>query len=137
QSYTKVILSILTSASPDVILGSHTPTGRDLMPRIAARLGIGLASDCTQLTFEGSKISVRRPVYAGKATVEVEFLGSGPQVATVRANALGVPKPDASKTAEVVNVTPDLGELKTKVTSVEKGSSGRPDVTEASIVVSG
>jgi electron transfer flavoprotein alpha subunit len=58
-------------------------------------------------------------------------------VATVRANALGTPKPDASKSAQTVSVTADLGALKTKVTEVAKGSSGRPDVTEASIVVSG
>ncbi len=137
EAYSKIIINTLKSASPDIILASHSPTGRDLMPRIAARLGVGLASDCTQLTFNGNKIQVRRPVYAGKATVEVEFLGAGPQVATLRPNALGMLKPDTSKTAEVIQVTPDLGELKTKVLEVAQGSSGRPDVTEASIVVSG
>ena len=120
EAYSKVIVGILKTAGADILLASHTPTGRDFMPRIAARLGVGLASDCTQLAFEGTSIKVRRPVYAGKATAEVEFVGSGPRLATVRANALGVPKPDAGKSAEVV-----------------KGSSGRPDVTEASIVVSG
>ena len=137
EAYAKVILDVLKSATPDVVLASHTPTGRDLMPRVAARLNAGLASDCTQLAFEGSKIKVRRPVYAGKATVEVEFIGAGPCVATVRANALGAPKADASKSAEVVNVTADIGELKAKVLEVVKGTSARPDVTEASIVVSG
>ena len=137
EAYSKAILKILESQNPEIILASHTPTGRDLMPRIAAKLEVGLASDCTQVQFEGNKLKLRRPVYAGKATVEVEFLGSGPQIATVRPNALGIPKPDASKTAEIVSVSPDLGELKTKVTDVVKGSSGRPDVTEASIVVSG
>jgi electron transfer flavoprotein alpha subunit len=137
EAYSKAILNILKSAAPDVVLASHTPTGRDLMPRIAAKLGVGLASDCTQLTFAGTKIQVRRPVYAGKATVEVEFLGSGPQLATLRPNALGVPKPDTSKSAEVVTVATDIGELKTKVLEVVKSSSGRPDVTEAPIVISG
>lgn len=137
EAYTKVIMDILKSANADVVLASHTPTGRDFMPRVAARLGVGLASDCTQLAFEGGRIKARRPVYSGKAMVEVEFLGAGPQVATVRANALGIPKPDTSKTAEVVNVSADLGELKTKVIEVVKGASGRPDVTEASVVVSG
>jgi electron transfer flavoprotein alpha subunit len=137
EAYSKVIVDILKNAGADIVLASHTPTGRDFMPRIAARLGVGLASDCTQLAFEGGKIKARRPVYAGKATAEVEFLGSGPQMATVRANALGIPKPDAGKSAEVVSVTADLGELKTKVLEIVKGSSGRPDVTEASIVVSG
>jgi electron transfer flavoprotein alpha subunit len=137
EAYAKVIIDVLKSASPEIVLASHTPTGRDLMPRVAARLGVGLASDCTQVAFEGGKLKLRRPVYAGKATVEVEFVGAGPQCATVRANALGIPKPDAGKSAEIVKVTPDLGELKTKVTEVVKGASGRPDVTEASIVVSG
>lgn len=137
EAYSKAIMEILKAGSPDIVLASHTPTGRDFMPRIAARLGVGLASDCTQLGFDGGKIKVRRPVYAGKATAEVEFLGSGPQVATVRANALGVPKPDASKSAEVINETVDLGGLVTKVSEVIQGNSARPDVTEASVVVSG
>lgn len=137
EAYSQVILELLKSNSPDVVLCSHSPTGRDLMPKIAASLNVGLASDCTQLAFEGSKIRVRRPVYSGKATVEVEFLGSGPQLATVRPNALGIPKPDTTKTAEAVTVAVNLGATKTKVLEVVKGASARPDVTEAPIVVSG
>ncbi|MEO7164744.1 MAG: electron transfer flavoprotein subunit alpha/FixB family protein [Bdellovibrionia bacterium] len=137
EAYTKAALSVLKSASADIVLGSHSPTGRDLLPRIAARLGVGIATDCTSVAFEGTKIKARRAVYAGKATVEVEFLGSGPQVATVRPNSFGASKPDTSKSAEVVNVTADLGQLKTKVVDIVQGASGRPDVTEASIVVSG
>lgn len=137
EAYSQAVVQVLKGGSPDIVLASHSPTGRDLMPHVAAKLGVGLASDCTQLTFEGANIKVRRPVYAGKATAEVEFVGAGPRLATVRPNALGAPKADAAKTAEVINVTVDLGSLKTKVTDVVKGSSGRPDVTEASIVVSG
>jgi electron transfer flavoprotein alpha subunit len=137
EAYSKAILVLLKTISPDVVLASHSPTGRDLMPRIAARLNVGLASDCTQLSFSGAKITARRPVYAGKATAEVEFLGTGPQLATVRPNALGIPKPNTALSAEVLTVATDLGSLSTNVLDVVKGSSGRPDVTEASIVVSG
>lgn len=137
EAYTEVLIGLSKSLSPDVILASHTPTGRDFMPRLANRLNVGLASDCISLSFEGTNIKVRRPVYAGKATAEVEFLGSGPRMATVRANALGMGKADTGKTAETINVTASLGSLKTKVTDVVKGSSARPDVTEAAIVVSG
>ncbi len=137
EAYSKVVVDLVKSLNPDVILGSHTPTGRDLMPRLAARLDVGLASDCTQLTFNGNQITVRRPVYAGKASVEVEFLGKGPQMASVRANALGIPKPDTSKSATTHTLTGDFAGLKTQVTEVVKGNSARPDVTEASIVVSG
>jgi electron transfer flavoprotein alpha subunit len=137
EAYTNVLTELLKGQNPDIILASHTPTGRDFMPRLAARLNVGLASDCTEMTFEGTKIKARRPVYSGKATAEVEFVGSGPVLATVRANALGIPKPDTSKSAEVIQVAANVGGLKTKVLEVVMGSSGRPDVTEASIVVSG
>ena len=137
EAYSKVVADLAGGLKPDVILASHTPTGRDFMPRVAAKLNVGLATDCTQLAFEGNKIKVRRPVYAGKATVEVEFVGSGPQLATVRANALGVPKPDTGKSAATENFTADPGTLRTKVLEVVKGASTRPDVTEAAIVVSG
>jgi electron transfer flavoprotein alpha subunit len=138
EAYANAVAELVKAGSPDIVLASHTPTGRDFMPRVAARLGVGLASDCTQLSFSGSNITVRRPVYAGKATVEVEFVGSGPRMATVRANALGAPKADAGKSPEVVNASASsLSGLKTKATDLVKGSSARPDVTEASIVVSG
>lgn len=137
EAYVEVLAGFAKTLNPDVILASHTPTGRDFMPRLAARLGVGLASDCISLAFEGTNIKVRRPVYAGKATAEVEFLGTGPRMATIRANALGIPKPDAGKSCDTAQISVSLGELKTKVLEVVKGASARPDVTEASIVVSG
>ncbi len=137
EAYCAAIAELAKSVGPDVILASHSPTGRDFMPKLAAKLNAGLASDCIQLGFDGGKLKVRRPVYAGKATVEVEFVGSGPQLATVRPNALGIPKPDSSRSAEIMSFTPSLGDLKTKVAEVVQGSSARPDVTEASVVVSG
>jgi electron transfer flavoprotein alpha subunit len=137
EAYTAVVAELAKTLSPDVILASHTPTGRDFMPRLARRLDVGLASDCVTLAFEGNGIKVRRPVYSGKATAEVEFLGSGPRLATIRANALGVGKPDSGKSAESVTFAPNVGDLKTKTLEVVKGASARPDVTEAAIVVSG
>jgi electron transfer flavoprotein alpha subunit len=137
EAYTNVITVIAKSISPDVILASHTPTGRDLMPRVARQFDVGMASDCISLSFEGTGIKVRRPLYSGKATAEVEFVGAGPRIATIRANALGVGKPDSSKTGEAMNVAANLGEMKTKTLEVVKGTSARPDVTEAGTVVSG
>lgn len=137
ETYSKAVIQIASQNGAEVILAGHTPTGKDLMPHVAARMNVGLASDCTQVTISGSSVSARRPVYAGKATAEVEFLGSGPKVLTVRANSIGIPKPDTSKTAETAAVSIDLGATKTKVIEVIKGAMGRPDVTEAAIVISG
>ena len=137
EAYTQAILQITKAHTYDIILASHSPTGRDLMPGVAAKMGVGLASDCTQLTFNGNTIQVRRPMFAGKATAEVEFVGSGPRVATVRPNALGAPKANPSGKAAVETVKVELSNLKTKVKEIVKGSSARPDVTEASVVFSG
>lgn len=132
-----ILTDLVKSLGVEVVLASHTPTGRDFMPRFSSRLGVGLASDCISLSFSGSNITVRRPVYAGKATAEVEFLGNGPKMATIRANALGAGKPDASKSATVVKGEFKGGSFKAKVIEVMTGQSSRPDVTEAAIVVSG
>lgn len=137
EAYSKAVVQVAKTQGAEILLAGHTPTGRDLMPHVAMRLGVGLASDCTQISINGGKIQARRPVYSGKATAEVEFVGGGVQIATVRANAIGLPKSDSSKKAETVNESVDLGGLKTKVLEVVKGSASRPDVTEASIVVSG
>ncbi|MGE0614277.1 MAG: electron transfer flavoprotein subunit alpha/FixB family protein [Bacteriovoracia bacterium] len=137
EAYSKCVLEVAKSTTPDMILATHTPTGRDLLPHVSARLGVGLASDCNQVKFDGGKISARRPMYAGKATAEVEFVGSGPQCATIRANTFKAPTPNTGASAEVVKVAASLSGLKTKCSENVKGSSGRPDVTEASIVVSG
>lgn len=137
EAYAQVAAQVAKALSPDVILAAHSPTGRDLMPKLAARLGVGLATDCISLKFEGNGIVARRPVYAGKATVEVEFLGSGPRLATVRANALGMSKADPSKSAATQAVAVSLSGVTTQVTEVVQGQAGRPDVTEAGTVISG
>ncbi|MEK7691753.1 MAG: electron transfer flavoprotein subunit alpha/FixB family protein, partial [Bdellovibrionota bacterium] len=63
--------------------------------------------------------------------------GAGPKIATIRPNALGMGKADPAKSAEVLNVKASFEGLKSKVVEVVKGASARPDVTEASTVVSG
>ena len=137
ESYARALNAAIKALTPEIVLGAHTPMGRDLFPLVAAQNDAALATDCTALTFTGSKLSAKRPVYSGKAIAEVEFLGSGMQMATVRPNALGMQKPDASKTADAASIAVDLSGLKTKILEVVKGNSARPDVTEASIVVSG
>jgi electron transfer flavoprotein alpha subunit len=137
EAFAHAVTEIIRTGSPDIVLAGHTPTGREFMPRVAARLGVGLASDCVELAFAGTSIQVRRPVYCGKATAAVEFLGPGPRLATIRPNALGLPAPVAGRKAEVQPITLSFPEAKTRLVEIVKGQSARPDVTEATVVVSG
>jgi electron transfer flavoprotein alpha subunit len=135
EALVRVAHAAVKAVSPDAVLASHTPMGRDFMPRLAARLGVGLASDCNAVSLSGG-ITVRRPIYSGKATAEVEFLGAGPKLLTVRPNSFGAPKATGGS-AETSNLTVDLGGIKTRVLEIQAANTGRPDVTEAPIVVSG
>jgi len=137
EAYTKALVELVNKLKPTAVFGSHTPTGRDFLPRLAYRLDAGYAADIISLEFEGGKFKAKRPMYAGKALAEVEFLGNGIQVMSVRPNALGATKGDASKQAAVEKQSANLGALATKVKEVVVGQSARPDVTEASVVVSG
>ena len=96
------------------------------MPRVAARLNVGLASDCTQLAFEGSFNQSSSPCLRGQGHRRSRIRRIWPQACDGSREYFSVPKPDASKSAEVDQVTADLGALKTKVTEVVKGTSARP-----------
>ncbi|MBS1959366.1 MAG: electron transfer flavoprotein subunit alpha/FixB family protein [Bdellovibrionales bacterium] len=137
EAYARALVAAIKTVSPEIVLASHTPMGRDLLPSVAAQVDGALATDCTSLAFSGASLTLKRPVYSGKAMADVEYMGSGIKMATVRPNSIGVPKPEAGKTADATNLTVDLGGLKTKILEVVKGNSARPDVTEAGVVVSG
>lgn len=137
EAYGKLFVDAVKSVNPNFILMGATAQGKDLAPRVAAMLGIGLASDCTKLKIEGDKLKCTRPIYAGKAVADVEFTGNGPYFATVRANALSVGQMNDGAAAAVTALPLDTGSLKSAVKDVVRGASAKLDVTEANIVISG
>lgn len=137
EAYGKLFVGAVKSVNPNIILLGSTAQGKDLAPRIAATLGVGLASDCTKIKIEGDKLKATRPIYAGKALADVEFVGSGPYMATVRANALSIAPLQSGAQANVTSMPLDLGALKSAVKDIVRGATAKLDVTEANIVVSG
>lgn len=117
-----------------VVVFSATATGRDLAPRVAARLGVGLASDVTALEVEGGKVVVTRPVYAGKALARVRLDGA-PALLSIRPNTIApaeAPKAGAAESFAVPAFT-----ARVKVTGIKAPATAALDVAEAPIVVSG
>jgi len=112
---------------------SATAMGKDLAPRIAARLGCALAADVTDVTFDGG-VRVTRPVYAGKATYTLEVTGS-PCVISVRPNAVAPVQQQRPGTVEAV--TPEAGEPRARTVEIKQPEKAALDVAEASVVVSG
>jgi electron transfer flavoprotein alpha subunit len=134
-AYAKVIAAVATEEKADVILLSASQMGKDLGPRLAAKLQAGLASDCTALTVENGELIATRPVYAGKALVDVRVT-TPLKVFTLRPNVFTATAGEgkAKVTRKTVPLTSeDFG----TVVTATKVASGRPDVTEADIIVSG
>jgi electron transfer flavoprotein alpha subunit len=136
KRFADALISVIKAVSPDYVFASHTPSGRDFMPLVAAGLEVGLASDCTGVQFVGDAIELKRPLYAGKALVKIEFLPTSVKLATLRSNALSVVKADAQPES-VQTLAFAAGAYRSELMELVKGSSARPDVAEAAIVISG
>lgn len=140
DAYSKVMADLIKANEPAIVLYGATILGKDLSPRVAANLEVGLASDCTGIGLDNDgKFIATRPVFAGKAYTDLSFSDSKPNMASVRPNALPVSPPDESKKAEVVkvdvNISPD--DIRTTVQEITKTAGERPDLTEAEVIVSG
>ena len=137
ESLGQALGQFIPQLSLDVVLAAHSAQGKDLAPRLAAALDAALATDCIQVSCDGDKVTARRPVYAGKATAEVEFTDDGLKVITVRPRTVKPPEPDAARSAEVASVVVELLVQKTALKEIIAGGNERPDVTEAPIIVTG
>ncbi len=137
-AYARAIGDLIKEKQPQIVLMGGTMTGRDLMPRIAARVGAGLAPDCIGLEIVDGKLKALRPAIAGKVRVEIGYK-SDIQMATLRPNVFERLEPDTSKTANIEIVAFEPTDLDTKQKLVEFVSkeTGRPELTEAEIIVSG
>jgi electron transfer flavoprotein alpha subunit len=135
EGYTGTLAVFVGKADPAIILVGATAMGKDLAPRLAARLGVGLASDCTALEIDDGRLLATRPIFAGKALARVKLNGD-PQMATLRPNVLAAPEPDAAKTANAEPVAA-TGDVRAKVVEIVGAGEGEIDVAEADIIVSG
>jgi len=117
-----------------VVLG-FSAQGRDLGPRVAARLDAPIASDVTDVVVSGDSITVKHPGYANKVIVTLTLSGS-PVVLSVRPSAFtAVESPKAGR-VEQGQASPAPAAT-VKVTEVKEGAKGRPDLGDAPIIISG
>ncbi|MGG1674370.1 electron transfer flavoprotein subunit alpha/FixB family protein [Neobacillus sp. NRS-1170] len=134
DAYSQALCKVIKEVQPEAILMPHTAIGRDLAPRIAARLGIGLISDVTDVHVESGDVLFTRPIYSGKAFEKKKML-SGIPFATVRQN--NIPAVETEGIAEVIELTVDLKDLRTIVKEIVRKTTGGIDLSEAKIVISG
>lgn len=134
SAYTKVISDFANSVDADIVFIGNTAMGKDLAPRLSVKLDAGIAMDCVELNVSDNEILATRPIYAGKALVDVK-INSQKKVFVLRPNVFNAGEPSQSE-AEIVENSVDSPDLSTKVIETKK-SEGKLDVSEASIIVSG
>lgn len=137
ELFTANITAVVEKIQPQIILASASSTGKDLFPRVAARLGAGIASDCTELSISGDDVVATKPLYSGKCFAKVGFQNTNLKIVLMRANQLPVQPADESKSATITEQAAAKPDLKTIIQQVVKGASEKLDLTEANIIVSG
>ncbi len=140
-SYTAVMTKVVEQAQPNILLIGLSDNGRDLGPRLAFRLGTGLASDCVELSInpETKLLEATRPVSGGNAMATVVIEKTRPQMATVRAKTMEPAVRDTGRQGTVEQVTVDLdpAALPAKVLERVKAKAEGVRLEDAEIVISG
>ena len=140
DGYTKVICDLVTERKPGILFIGATFIGRDLGPRVAARLSTGLTADCTQLDVEveNGDLLATRPAFGGNLMATIACPDHRPQMATVRPGVFAKTneKRDGFKVEEV-KVELKASDVRTEVVKIVKEKKDIVDISEADFIVSG
>lgn len=135
EGYAEAVVKAVEQAQPSAVFFAGSAMGRDLAPRVAARLGVGAIPDAVGLALEGESFKVRRPVYSGKAYATADTNGNTPQVISLRPNVFAAE--EAAGAGEVVALDALSLSIRAVVKELAESAGGELDVAEANIIVSG
>lgn len=131
--------AVVEAQTPTLLLLGHTPAGRDIGPRLAFRMNVGIAPDCLTIEpVEGGTCRFVRPVYGGNCHAAYTLNGR-PQIATVRSKSMSALEPDESRSGEVVDVAVALDAAALRARFIEQVQAAAEGVRleDAEVVVSG
>jgi electron transfer flavoprotein alpha subunit len=137
EVWTPVLADLVTQHAPRAVFAPVTSKMRELVARLAARLGTGLSADSVSMAMEGDQLVATRPVYAGKLLAKMTWAKT-PWIATLRPNVFKPAEAQAGTNAQVEkpSVTIPAATMKL-VERREESSTGLPELTEAETVISG
>lgn len=131
--YAATLEQLIQANDVSLLLATATATGKDLLPRVAAHLGAGMASEIVAINDDGT---FKRPLYAGNAIATVSL--DGPvKVVSVRGTAFDAAQPGGLAQVEKATINLDAATKKMQFIEFNETKSDRPNLTEARIVVSG
>jgi len=141
EGYAKVISDVINEYMPEIVLYGATNIGRDLAPRIAARIGVGLTADCTKLEIdpEDKKLMQTRPAFGGNLMATIICPDTRPQMSTVRPGVMQKSQPEKGKNGQIVKLQVALADkdIRTIVREIVKSKKELVSLTDADVIVSG
>lgn len=140
EQYAQAIGQIITANKPNIVLFGATTIGRDLAPRLSARLATGLTADCTRLEIsEDKQFMMTRPAFGGNLMATIVSPDHRPQMSTVRPGVMQKLEREPARKGVVTtfNVQFDKSKFKVRLVKKVEENKGMIDITEANILISG
>ena len=139
EPYADAVTAVIKKYDPEVVLFGASSIGRDLAPRVSARIHTGLTADCTGLDIdpETKLLRMTRPAFGGNIMATILCKNHRPQMATVRPGVMQALAKDATRTGEVEEVKVEFKTPVVKIKEVIKEDKKTVDITEAKYLVSG
>ena len=140
SNYAGILTGLILKYKPNIVLFPATHLGRDLAPRVAAALEVGLTADCTGLSIKDGLLLQTRPAFGGNIMADIISPNARPQMATIRPNVMNVRDPDSSQKAEIISIPVDIDPKAMRIIIkeiVKTTESGTKSLDEADIVISG
>ncbi|OGR63212.1 MAG: electron transfer flavoprotein subunit alpha [Elusimicrobia bacterium GWB2_63_22] len=138
--FSSVIVGLVTSHKPSIMLYGATIQGRDLAPRVASTLYVGLTADCTALAIKDGLLLQSRPAFGGNIMADILAPRSRPQMSTVRPNVMKLAEPVHGRAAVVVRESARLDKSLRRVKVLERKidhGAGTARIENANVIVSG
>ena len=141
EPYTKAVTAVIKAQDPEIVIFGASSIGRDLAPRVSARIHTGLTADCTKLEIdpETKLLNMTRPAFGGNIMATIICANHRPQMATVRPGVMQkLDKVEGAK-AEVINYNPGFtpNNRYVEILEISKAVSDIKDIMDAKILVSG
>lgn len=140
DGYTKVLCDLVNDKKPGIFFIGATFIGRDLGPRVAARLRTGLTADCTSLAVEveNGALLATRPAFGGNIMATIACPDHRPQMATVRPGVFSrLTEKNYDFTVENIDVKLEASDIRTTILEIVKANKEVVDISEAKVIVSG
>ncbi|MFA9009973.1 electron transfer flavoprotein subunit alpha/FixB family protein [Clostridioides difficile] len=141
DGYAISIANLIERKKPEVVLVGATSIGRDIVPRIAGKVGTGLTADCTKLEIDSTdnKLLQTRPAFGGNLMATIVCPKNRPQMSTVRPGVMAKAVRNESETGILEVVTPELTEkmIRTRLVEILPQEKKSVNLTDARIIVSG